>query len=236
MHAHRRQLLIGLPALLVMGLQPLTGHAANTPDERPWPNGQARFRVSWQATSGKRQQQIWLLQRSAQAISWIKGEHTEDLWRRDASGIRLARVMRAERHVLRYAAGELAALQVQIDWDALACLLSPKELAALAPWPARRGWRQGQLDGEAVTVHWDAQAALPWRLTRRSGKGQVQFERLAWVPGSPPATWPEPGAGTNDFTQLDAADFGDMADNLAVQRARMLDERAGWRHPHEHAP
>lgn len=199
------------------------------------PDLAARFRVSLTPRGGPPQVQHWQLRRSQTEISWIKGDGLEDIWRRDSSGIRLLRVLRAERHLIDYPAGELRALQVAPDWQELGSLFAESDLPLLhRESPVRPGqpvrWA-GRIGAEQVDLLWDAAARLPLRLARRSPAGQVLFERTALHPIAP-ADWPAAGAGTGDFQRLDAADFGDMADNPVVQKAQAFDQRAGWRRTH----
>ena len=197
----------------------------------------ARYRVTWTARGRAAQVQHWQLQRSATEISWIKGGGREDIWRRDRSGIRLLRVLRNDRHLIDYSAGELRTLGVQADWQALGSLLREADLARLRrlPDPQRGAWPhyRGDLDGERVDLRWDPVARLPVQLLRRSKAGQVSYQRLA-PHDLPAADWPRAGAGTEDFQRLDAADFGDMDYNPVVRREEARDALAGWRVPHPH--
>ena len=198
----------------------------------------AQFRVTLVAPGQAAQQQTWQLTRSDNLITWLKGPGTEELWRRDRSGIRLERVMRADRHVIDYSAGELRALAVMVDWADLATLFSAAQLRQLKPRPAPRSAGQaqhwaGRIAGEQVDLLWDAAAQLPLRLARSGPRGRVLFERIA-LHALAPASWPQAGAGSEDFQRLDAADFGDMDYNPVVRRAEAHDQRAGWRKPHSH--
>ena len=197
----------------------------------------ARFRVTWTARGQPAQVQQWQLQRSATEISWIKGGGREDIWRLDPSGIRLERVLRRDRHLIDYSAGELRTLGVQIDWQALGSLFDPADLARLrclhcakaGAWPHYRG----DLDGEQVDLRWDPVARLPVQLLRRSKAGQVLYQRLA-LSAAAPADWPRAGADSADFQRLDAADFGDMEYNPVVRQEQARDALAGWRQPQPH--
>lgn len=221
----------------------LSGAAAGTSSapissatqEQTRPDLAARFRVSLTLAGGRTQRQEWQLTRSASAISWIKGEGVEEIWRRDRSGIRLERVLRADRHVIDYPAGELRALAVTLDWQELGGLFSEAGLARLKPsGPVRQDqpqhW-QGMVDGEKIDLRWDPIARLPIRLARSGRNGRVLFERTELHPVAPPS-WPQAGAGLDDFLRLDAADFGDMTDNPVVRKALARDQKAGWRQAH----
>ena len=201
----------------------------------------ARYRVTWTARGRAGQVQHWQLQRSATEISWIKGSGREEIWRRDGSGIRLLRVLRTDRHLIDYSAGELRTLGVQVDWQSLGSLLTEADLARLRRLPdIQRGASPhycGERDGEWVDLRWDPVARLPVQLLRRSKTGQVLYQRLAQrlAPNDlPAADWPRAGAGTDDFQRLDAADFGDMDYNPVVRREEARDALAGWRVPHPH--
>jgi len=201
------------------------------------PNLAARFRVTWTPRGRPAQIQQWQLQRSATEISWIKGDGREDIWRRDASGIRLERVLRRDRHVIDYSAGELRTLGVVADWRALGSLFTDADLARLQPLPDPKAgaWPhyRGVVSGEQVDLRWDPVARLPVQLLRRGKTGQVLYQRLA-LRDTPAADWPGAGAGTGDFQRLDAADFGDMDGNPVVRQEEARDALAGWRKPHAH--
>ena len=216
---------------LAPGPAPCTACVSAAPDLA------ARFRVTWTPRGKPARAQQWQLQRSTTEISWIKGDGREDIWRRDASGIRLERVLRRDRHLIDYSAGELRTLGVQADWRALGSLLTDADLARLhrLPDPQPGAWPhyRGVLDGEQVDLRWDPAAHLPVQLLRRSKTGQVLYQRLALL-ATAPADWPRAGARTDDFERLDAADFGDMDDNPVVRQEEARDALAGWRTPHPH--
>jgi hypothetical protein len=207
-------------------------------DNAPLPALAARFRVTLQRPGSQPQVQRWQLIRSSTELSWIKGSATEEIWRRDASGIRLERVMRADRHLIDYSAGELRTLAVALDWRELASLFAAEDLALLGPpmparpgQPARSVHYRGSIQGEQVDLLWDPVASLPIRLLRSGKSGWVEYQRSA-LHATVPVDWPRAGSDSTDFQRLDAADFGDMADNPVVRKAQARDERAGWRkHP-----
>lgn len=210
--------------------------AAADPPGSSLPALAAQFRVTLSRPGQARQTQTWQITRSHSLITWLKGPGTEELWRRDRSGIRLERVMRSDRHVIEYSAGELRALDVVLDWGALATLFPADQLKGLRPLasPARAGpvlHLRGHIGQEQVDLLWDPAAQLPVRLARSGPQGQVLFERIA-LHAQAPAAWPQAGAGLDDFQRVDASDFGDMAYNPVVRKAHALDQRAGWRRTH----
>ena len=230
-----RRHLIGTLLLAACGLPGRTLAADELTQDSALPALAARFRVTLARPGRPVQRQTWQLTRSGTLITWLKGPATEELWQRDRSGIRLARVMRSERHVIEYSAGELRTLEVAVDWPTLGSLFPAASLALLTPLGTHRvGQPQrwaGRIGAERVDLLWDPIHQLPVRLARWGPKGQVQFKRVALHASAPPE-WPRAGADTNDFQRLDAADFGDMDYNPVVRRARAEDERAGWRQPH----
>ena len=225
------------PAVPLLSASTPPSAPASTAQHAESPDLAARYRVTWTAGGRSAQVQQWQLRRSAAEISWIKAAGREEIWRRDRSGIRLERVLRRDRHVIDYSAGELRTLGVQADWGALGSLFAEADLARLRrlPDPQRGAWPhyRGQVGGEQVDLRWDPVARLPVQLLRRSKSGQVLYQRLA-LRGAPAADWPQAGNGTEDFQRLDAADFGDMDYNPVVRQQEALDERAGWRAPHKH--
>lgn len=234
--ARTRRRLIGAMLLAASGL---AKPADTAPDTAPSDDLQAlaaQFRVTLTRAGHPAQQQTWQLTRSDALITWLKGPGTEELWRRDRSGIRLERVLRADRHVIDYSAGELRALEVGLDWPTLATLFPAAQLGLLKasrrlPSSGKPQQWSGRIGAEQIDLLWDPVAQLPVRLARSGRSGRVLFERTA-LHADAPASWPQAGAGIDHFQRLDAADFGDMSYNPVVRKAQALDERAGWRRPH----
>ena len=230
-----RRRLFGTLLLAACGLPLRTLAADEAKQDSALPTLAARFRVTLARPGHPVQQQTWQLSRSDTLITWLKGPSTEELWHRDRSGIRLARVMRGDRHVIEYSAGELRTLEVAVDWSTLGSLFPAADLALLKPrGPLRPGQPQhwaGRIGAEQVDLLWDPRHQLPIRLARQGPKGRVLFQRVA-LQATAPGDWPRAGADTDDFQRLDAADFGDMDYNPVVRKARAEDERAGWRKPH----
>ena len=230
-----RRHLIGTLLLAACGLPGRTLAADELTQDSALPALAARFRVTLARPGRPVQRQTWQLTRSGTLITWLKGPATEELWQRDRSGIRLARVMRSERHVIEYSAGELRTLEVAVDWPTLGSLFPAASLALLTPSGTHRDGQPqrwaGRIGAEQVDLLWDPVAQLPVWLARQGPGGRVLFKRVA-LHASAPRDWPSAGADTDDFQRLDAADFGDMDYNPVVRRARAEDERAGWRKPH----
>ena len=230
-----RRHLIGTLLLAACGLPGRTLAAAEATQDSAQLALAAQFHVTLARPGRPVQQQTWQLTRTDTLITWLKGPATEELWQRDRSGIRLVRVLRSDRHVIEYSAGELRTLEVAVDWPTLGSLFPAASLALLTPLGTHRvGQPQrwaGRIGAERVDLLWDPIHQLPVRLARWGPKGQVQFKRVALHASAPPE-WPRAGADTHDFQRLDAADFGDMDYNPVVRRARAEDERAGWRQPH----
>jgi len=153
-------------------------------------------------------QQEWVFWRQADTVA-VNKDSTEEIWQRDAHGrISLQRVLHAQRTVVDYSAGELAALGIEVNWSELC--------------------RFGSAAGTAG-VEWDASLNLPARFTQLvNGRTLVRFELLESRAGAP-ADWDLPGHRSAGYAQLDAADFGDMAYDPAVRVAESLDVQAGWR-------
>ena len=213
-----------------------TGGTPAGPDSStPLPDLAARFEVRWTPTGEAARVQHWQLVRGPDQISWIKPGGLEEIWRRDAVGIRLERVLRQRRHVIDYAAGELRALAIGVDWRDLGSLVPESALARLQRLPDSGAWQhfQGQLGDDVVDLLWDPVARLPQRLQRQGSSGQVVYQRLAVLP-APPADWPVAGANTQGFERIDAADFGDLEKNPVVRQELARDQRAGWRPLHVH--
>ena len=234
-HHRKRRRLIGALLLAACGLPGSSVAADDVGKNHTLPALAAQFRVTLARPGRPVQQQTWQLTRDDTLITWLKGPATEERWHRDRSGIRLERVMRNDRHVIEYSAGELRTLEVAVDWPTLGSLFPAASLALLKPGaPLRAGQPQrwvGRIGAEQIDLLWDPLKQLPIWLARKGPNGRVLFKRVALHPNAPPG-WPRAGADTDDFQRLDAADFGDMAYNPVVRRARAEDERAGWRKPH----
>lgn len=172
----------------------------------------ARYRVAVIAGSNASgsvvRQQEWVFWRRADTVAIHKGS-TEEIWQRDVHGrISLQRVLHAQRAVVDYSAGELAALGVEPDWSELS--------------------RFGSAAGTAG-VDWDDSLNLPARLTQViDSRTLVRFDLLESRVGAP-ADWDLPGHRSAGYARIDAADFGDMAYDPAVRAAESLDVQAGWR-------
>ncbi len=172
----------------------------------------ARYRVVVIAESNASgsvvRQQEWVLVRQTDTVAINKGS-TEEIWQRDANGhITLQRVLHAQRTVVDYSSGELAALGIEVDWAELSCF--------------------GSAAGTAG-VEWDDSLNLPKRFTQViNDRTLVRFDLLESRPGAP-ADWDLPGHRSAGYARIDAADFGDMAYDPAVRAAESLDVRAGWR-------
>ena len=222
---------------------PAPAVAAATPADSGPPLS-ARYQVSYTPKAGRPQVQTWTLHRSATEIAWLKSGGQDDIWRRDRSGIRLDRVLHSDRHLIRYSAGELRTLAVDLDWQALGSLLNDADLARLrklavpTTGAAAAGLKDahlpryvGSLDGGRIDLRWDPVTRLPVDLRRHGPGGQVRYRLVAVAPVAP-SDWPKAGAGSDDYQLLDAADFGDMAYNPVVRQQQARDVRAGWRHAH----
>ncbi len=235
---------VALPSLAHNDAPAGAAQQAAAPEAAPaagWAALSARYRVSAKLKGQvqSKSSQIWTLARAPQQISIVK-PNVEDIWWCDGQGsIGLKRVLRSDRHIIEYAPGELRALEVNVGWDALATVFDEALLTSMKR--VSQIQRQGRpiqrftgtLHAEQVDLEWDAGLRLPIKLTRRGAAGSVQYELLEQHAVAP-ANWPVAGAGTEDFTRLDAADFGDMEYNPVVRKAMAMDVRAGWRAEHMH--
>ena len=231
-HDHGRAVLDGS----AKGAAAAGGHAAGAAP-KALVDLSASFKVNFQPKSGRGQSQTWSLVRRGAEIVWSKGDTLDEIWRLEASGIALQRVMHDERHVIEYSAGELRTLGVAVDWRELASLLGEHDLASLssvrlARLPAGQTLYRGRLAGDQVEVLWDDVACLPIRMIREGSKGRVQMVRQAVEWGGAAAN--DATRRASDYARLDAADFGDMEYNPVVRRVMAQEERLGWRRAHSH--
>ena len=182
----------------------------------------------------------WYFLRDAARVALLKGRIDES-WRRDRRGrISFERVFHDRQRVIDYSTGELATLNVQSDWAALACFVDPRELLALKVVSRSVGeaGERLRLAGSsargAVRIDWLPAVQLPALVVRRSADGgttRIELVRQAKVA---PAAWPVPGARSSRYLHLDAADFGDMEYEPVVRESEALDIRHGWRAAHRH--
>lgn len=196
------------------------------------PDVAAVYRVTWQPWGGPARLALWRLTRRHDEIGWIKADGLEEIWRRQRDGIAHERVLRAQRHVVAYAPGDLRALGVEPDWDELGTLFARRDLARLAPAATDHHQLVGRLDGERLQLRWDAAAQLPRELLQRGLHGRVRWERLALLrlePGGRQPDWQPAGAATGGFERLDAAALGDLASDPVARAGHVRDLRWGWR-------
>ena len=182
----------------------------------------------------------WYFIRDAKQVSLLKGA-IDEAWHRDEQGrIRFERVFHDDQRAVDYSAGELATLDVRVDWAALSTFVDPREL-----WPLKlvsvrgrgadeRVQLRGAAGGETLIVEWMPALQLPARLTRTSKEGAVTRIELQQHFSEVPASWPVPGARAASYLRLDAADFGDMDYETVVKKSEALDIRLGWRTAHKH--
>lgn len=216
------------------------GHASTAPAAEPpatpltdWQPLVAQYRVTMRSTSQPARVETWTLWRDAQRIALIKAS-TEEVWQRDTSGIRLQRLYHNEHKLVDYTAGELRTMMIDARWLPLGTLIDETLLPQLRrSGPATTPRYSGTVQGEQITLQWDAAQRLPLQLTRTSPKGSVQFQRLA-VHAQPPLRWPVPTPDRSDYDRVDAADFGDMESDPFVRKVMAQDVRMGWRVAHEH--
>jgi hypothetical protein len=211
----------------------------------PWV---AKYRVTvTRPASGKLRNtptvHTWYFVRDAQRIALLKGA-VDEVWHRDAQNrISFERVFHDDQRVVDYSTGELATLNVQVDWAALSRLVDPAELAQLQ-WVSSQGQGtmarmrlRGGVGQARVEVDWLPALQLPQRLMRH-GKNQptVHIELLDSAPAATAASahWPQVGAASAHYLHLDAADFGDMDYEPVVRKSEAMDVRLGWRASHQH--
>jgi len=205
----------------------------------------ARYAVTIErATAGssrvKSQQHTWYFYRDAERIALLKGS-VDEVWFRDAhQRVSFERVFHDDERVVDYSTGELATLNVTVDWAALSTFVDPSELAQLKVVSKQgkgkdaRVHLRGRVGQEQVTVDWLPALQLPQSLTRQVNGGvTVRMVMLASSSGPLP-NWPVIGAKSVNYLHLDAADFGDMDDDPVVRKSEALDTRLGWRASHKH--
>lgn len=182
----------------------------------------------------------WTFIRDARQIALLKGA-IDEVWHRDEQGrVRFERVFHDDQRVVDYSTGELATLDVRVDWTALSTFIDPRELLPLKLVSVRgrgadaRVTLRGAVGGEMLVVEWMPALQLPASLKRTGKDGAITRIDLRQHTAVAPASWPVPGARSASYLRLDAADFGDMDYDPVVRKAEALDIRLGWRTAHQH--
>lgn len=189
----------------------------------------------------KPQTHTWYFYRDAQQVALLRG-NVDEVWFRDAQQrISLERVFHDDARVVDYSTGELATLQVNVDWAALSRFVDPAALMQLQLVSKQGKGRDARLQlrgwvgKERLDVEWSPALQLPQRLTRHlPGVSTVRMQ-LATTAQFPQPHWPVVGQRSANYLHIDAADFGDMAYDHVVRKSEALDTRLGWRasHPHD---
>jgi hypothetical protein len=230
--------------------RPLSSHAPLHESAPVAVNGElapvaARYVVTIaRAASGtsrvKPQQHTWYFYRDAQRVALLKGA-VDEVWFRDAQQrVSFERVFHDDERVVDYSTGELATLNVKVDWAALSTFVDPSELAQLKRVSTQgkgkdtRWHLRGRVGQELVTVDWLLALQLPQRLTRQVKGGTTVRMVMVESASSPLPNWPGVGAKSAQYLHLDAADFGDMDYDPVVRKSEALDTRLGWRASHKH--
>jgi hypothetical protein len=188
----------------------------------------------------KPQQHTWYFHREAHRIALLKGSVDEVWFRDDQQRISFERVFHDDERVVDYSTGELATLNVKVDWAALSTFVDPSELAQLklvskqGKGKDARLQLRGRVGQELLTVDWLPALQLPQSLMRQVKGGATVRMKLVASAQAPLPTWPELGVKSAQYLHLDAADFGDMDYDPVVRKSEALDARLGWRASHKH--
>jgi hypothetical protein len=192
------------------------------------------------ASRVKPQQHTWYFYRDAQRVALLKGA-VDEVWFRDAQQrVSFERVFHDDERVVDYSTGELATLNVKVDWAALSTFVDPSELAQLKLVSKQGKGKDtrlhlcGRVGQELVTVDWLPALQLPQRLTRQVKGGATVRMVMIQSASSPLPIWPAIGGRSANYLHLDAADFGDMDYDPVVRKSEALDTRLGWRASHKH--
>jgi hypothetical protein len=223
---------------------PLRASAAVTLDGELAPVA-ARYAVTIERPAAglsrvKPQQLTWYFYRDAGRIALLKGSVDEVWFRDDQQRVSFERVFHDDERVVDYSTGELATLNVKVNWAALSTFVDPSELAQLklvskyAKGKDARLQLRGQVGQKFVTVDWLPALQLPQSLMRQVKGGATVRMKLVASAQAPLPTWPELGVKSAQYLHLDAADFGDMDYDPVVRKSEALDTRLGWRASHKH--
>lgn len=186
----------------------------------------------------KPQLYTWYFYRNSQQIALLK-ENVDEVWYRDSSQrLSFERVFHQDERVVDYSTGELATLNIHVDWAALSRFVDPIELSQLN-LVSRNGTGKtqclhlrGKIGKERIEVDWLPALQLPQKITRQMHGASSVRMRLVAAYSNPMLQWPVVGARSVQYLHLDAADFGDMDYDPVVKKSEALDIRLGWRASH----
>jgi hypothetical protein len=138
--------------------------------------------------------------------------HPTRIWHRLDDGVELLELHPEQGRAVRFAPGDLRALQREPDWARISMLVPPYLRASLGTGKPARVLRHDALryrgrgpDGRRVELDWLIDADLPahYRIGDRRGGEQLTLERLERGDAS------SAFASTANLREIDAADLGD---------------------------
>lgn len=233
---------LALSLLLLLGAPPLFANqppavpaAAATTTALPSLAARYQFQV------GNRRSDWYLLRDANRIVIYDAASGQAKLWEKDAHGeIEFSRVFAADRRVVEYAPGEVKARGPVPDWNALASIVAPRDLASLRKVGERKVLGRnaiiltGKADGAKVQVWWLPQERLPAMVQQGQGSKAVRLvlRELRPQPASE-WNWAEP-ATLAAYTRLDAADLGDMEYDPFVQKVLHQDGHSHGREAQGH--
>jgi len=190
----------------------------------------------YQFQTGKRNSDWYLIREANRIVIYDAASGQAKLWEKDVRGdIEFSRIFTADRRLVEYAPGEIKARGPVPDWNALASIVGPRELAGLRKTGERKvlgrnaAVLSGNTAGGKLQVWWLAQERLPAMVQHGQGSKAVRLV-LRELRSQPASEWnwaePETLAA---YARLDAADLGDMEYDPFVQKVLHLDG-----HSHSH--
>lgn len=234
-----------LPSLFLLAVS--TPHAGEPHAHEPRPSAAAIATVTtatalpplaarYQFQTGKRNSDWYLIRDDNRIVIYDAVSGQAKLWEKDARGeIEFSRVFAADRRVVEYAPGEIRARGPVPDWNALASIIGPRDLAALRKTGERKVLGRnatvlsGKTAGGKLQVWWLANERLPAMVQHGQGDKAVRLVLRELRP-QPASEWnwaaPETLA---TYARLDAADLGDMEYDPFVRKVLHLDG-----HSHSH--
>ncbi|MFH1869392.1 MAG: hypothetical protein ABIG36_02000 [Pseudomonadota bacterium] len=136
----------------------------------------------YQFQVGKRNSDWYLIREANRIVIFDAASGQAKLWEKDARGeIEFSRIFTADRRLVEYAPGEVKARGPVPDWNALASIVGPRDLAGLRKIGERKllGRNASVLTGKAagakLQVWWLAQERLPAMLQHGQGSKAVRL-------------------------------------------------------------
>lgn len=159
-----------------------------------------------------------------------------EIWQKTVTNdIEYRKLYHADKTAVEYAPADNPTNHIDFDWQTLAQMLSPKELAALTSVKKIKvlgkdaELRKGTINGQTLTVKWLINDHLPASIIRKDAKKMVTIKLLAIEPLASAHKQPFSLDALKDYRHIEAIDFGDMESDPFVKKIMTVE---GHSHTH----